>query len=393
MGCGKTTSIINLINASDQDTKFLYITPYLTEVERVIEGCPDKKFCQPKEMGTKKRGIKKLFERGSNIVSTHALFRCFDKEIIDLAYSGDYVLIMDEVADVVSPLDITQDDADNILEKYTEVVDGNTLRWMAPSYEGKFEGYKRLCDLGCICIYGDNTMLQLFPISTFSGFKEIYILTYLFDAQIQKYYFDYYGVEYDYLYVTRDGNKENSYQLTREPQSYDYSRYSQLISIFNNEKLNKIGEMNGSLSKGWYERNQNNRLMTTLKNNLSNFFKNYTKTGTNQNLWTTFKKYQSILKGKGYTKGFLSSNARATNEYKDRTAVAYCLNRYFNPVIKNFFIQKGVEVDEDAYALSEMLQFIFRSAIREGRSIQVYIPSKRMRALLEAWLVEINKGN
>ena len=35
-GAGKTSAAINMINNSDDDTKFLYITPYLNEVERII---------------------------------------------------------------------------------------------------------------------------------------------------------------------------------------------------------------------------------------------------------------------------------------------------------------------------------------------------------------------
>ena len=48
----------------------------------------------------------------------------------------------------------------------------------------------------------------------------------------------------------------------------------------------------------------------------------------------------------------------------------------------------NVELDEDAYALSEMLQLIWRSRIRKGESINVYIPSRRMRELFEDWLKE-----
>lgn len=46
-----------------------------------------------------------------------------------------------------------------------------------------------------------------------------------------------------------------------------------------------------------------------------------------------------------------------------------------------------MEIEEDEYALSEMVQLIFRSAIREGNPITVYIPSKKMRELLEDWIV------
>ena len=33
-----------------------------------------------------------------------------------------------------------------------------------------------------------------------------------------------------------------------------------------------------------------------------------------------------------------------------------------------------------------MVQFIFRSAIRQGEAINLYVPSKRMRTVLKNWL-------
>jgi hypothetical protein len=384
MGSGKTSAMINHINASDENTRFLYITPYLTEVARIISKCPQKAFMQPEVYGTKIQGIKYLFERGINIVSTHSLFRKFDEEIIDLAYNNNYVLVMDEVADVIEPLAISKFDLTTILNEYTEIVDGHLLRWTAREYRGEFEKYKRLCDLECMGIYNNRVILWLFPISTFKGFKEIYILTYLFQAQTQKYYFDFYNVDYNYLYL--NGNSAETYSLSDDKVEYDYSKYMSLIHIFDNAKLNQIGDLEGSLSSSWYARNKGNALMTTLKNNIGNFFKNYTKTKTQYNLWTTFKEYEPVLSGKGYTKGYLPSNMRATNDYNDRTAVAYCINKYFNPYIKNFFVVNDIDIDEDAFALSEMIQWLFRSAIREDKAIDAYIPSKRMRELLIQWL-------
>ena len=37
------------------------------------------------------------------------------------------------------------------------------------------------------------------------------------------------------------------------------------------------------------------------------------------------------------------------------------------------------------YALSELLQWIFRSAIREQKDLKLYLPSKRMHKLLHEW--------
>ena len=126
--------------------------------------------------------------------------------------------------------------------------------------------------------------------------------------------------------------------------------------------------------------------MKILKKNIYNFFHNVRNTKSTDYIWTTFKEYQTILKGKGYTKGYLPCNCRATNEYRDRTSVAYLINRYLNPFIKNFFTMNHISVDENGYALSEMLQFIWRSAIRDGKEIWVYIPSIRMRNLLKQWI-------
>jgi len=92
---------------------------------------------------------------------------------------------------------------------------------------------------------------------------------------------------------------------------------------------------------------------------------------------------------KGYKGDFVPLNKIATNEYRDRTKLAYLVNIYMNPYIKNFFSAYVEKVDEDAYALSILLQWIWRSAIRDGKEINLYLPSKRMRRLLNEWLANL----
>jgi len=92
------------------------------------------------------------------------------------------------------------------------------------------------------------------------------------------------------------------------------------------------------------------------------------------------------LSGAGYSKRFIACNTRATNEYKDCYNLAYCCNRFMSPDYISYFQKHGVIVDEDLYALSELLQWVWRSAIREGREINIYIPSQRMRNILVEWL-------
>ena len=392
MGAGKSQSIINHINNS-RDGKFLVITPYLDEVKRYKKFCPYKNFKTPMfESGkTKLDDIKRLISRGENIISTHALFQRFDNELVDMCRAANYTLIMDEVANVVDEYAISKQDFQVLVDNYTDInPETKQLVWKMEhsSYIGKFENEKRLCDLGSLVCYGDNLMVWLFPIETFNSFREIYILTYRFDLQLQKYYYDYYGLPYKYMSVV--GNSLDTYRLVEYSDSINYVKYDyrKLIHICDVDKLNMIGDRESDLSKSWYERNKKNVSMKVLKNNILNFFNNIRPGKSSDNIWTTFKDYYPYLKGKGYTKGFLPLNSRATNEYRDRTSVVYPVNRYLNPFVKNFFTSNGIKVDEDGYALSEMLQFIWRSAIRSGEEIWVYIPSVRMRNLLKQWIEE-----
>ena len=157
--------------------------------------------------------------------------------------------------------------------------------------------------------------------------------------------------------------------------------------------MNLIGDREYDLSKNWYIRNKDNIVMKQLKNNLENYFRNKRKSKTKENLWTTFVDFKSQLSSKGYGRAFISINMRASNKYRDRTSIAYPVNRYINTGVKNFFIKHDVQTDEDGFALSEMLQFIWRSAIRDGKEIWIYIPSVRMRSLLKQWINENSLEN
>lgn len=395
MGAGKSSAAINYINQSKDEEKFLIVTPYLREVERYKRECPNKKFKQPtfsQGKGSKIASIKTLINRGENIVSTHALFQKFDNELIDTCRAKNYTLIMDEVANVIEEYCITIKDFD-ILKKDFVTVDEETgmITWRSDQadYSGEFSEIKRLCDLGSLAYYSGAIMMWLFPINAFNAFRKVFILTYMFNSQLQKYYYDFHRLSYKFLGVTNlNGNYSFSPENSKNGTTYCYRN---LIHILDSEKMNMIGDRKTDLSATWFKRNSKNAAMKTLKNNLINFFRNIRNDNSKDNLWTTFKEYKSALQGNGYSRGFLEINARATNDYMTRTSVAYVANRYMNPIIKKFFEVHGIEVNEDGYALSEMLQFIWRSAIRCGNEIWVYIPSSRMRNLLADWIEENSK--
>lgn len=87
---------------------------------------------------------------------------------------------------------------------------------------------------------------------------------------------------------------------------------------------------------------------------------------------------------------FTEFNLKAENKYRDKTSLAYCVNIFLSPQKRNFFAKFGIEYDADMYALSIMVQWIWRSAIREGKDIDIYIPSRRMRELLQNWIASFS---
>ena len=170
--------------------------------------------------------------------------------------------------------------------------------------------------------------------------------------------------------------------------------FSKLINVCDIHKLNYIGKEN-SLSKNWF-REQNGlpgkeSVIGILRKNVYNYFKNIVKATSDEALWTTFIDFKDKVKPRSFANSFLECNSRATNDYRHKSKLAYCLNRFENPFITNYFAKNGIAVNQDALATSEMLQWIWRSQIRENKPIDIYIPSLRMRSLLQDWLAGENE--
>lgn len=391
MGSGKTSAAINYMN-EEHSKRFLYITPYLDEVARVVEACNTNRceedlFYEPDiSAGTKKRSLKSLIARGKNIATTHSMFTQFDDEIMELISSWNYELILDEVANVVQPYkDVSDYDKEILFRDFVVVGDKGSLIWTDDEYYGEFDEIKNLCKLGSLSVYGEKMlMLWLMPIKAFSCFNKVTILTFLFKGQLQKYYYDLYDINYTYGEAYQDESGEYKFKNVDEPTVKILDK--SLFDIYQGESLNLIGYQEKYLSKGWYTRMKKNNSLAPLKNHCCNYATKIIGATSSEIAWTTFKDFKAYCKGKGYTKGFIPSNMRASNNYRTRTVGMYLVNKYVNPILINYFKLYGVEIDQDAYALSEMLQWIWRLAIRDGKPIKLYIPSRRMRSLLQNWL-------
>jgi len=372
MGSGKTSTAIEMMN-NTEDRNYIFITPYLSEVERVKKSVTNRKFYEPKiyskdgETYTKFDSLHQLLSNNKNIVSTHALFKRANEETKELIHAGNYTLILDEVMDVVEQLEIKKNDLELLFKNELIYVEDGFIRWNEDKkdYDTRYNDIRDMALNNTLIFFRNTVLIWTFPVEVFKSFKEVYILTYLFDAQIQKYYYDLYNLKYDKYIATNENGKYIFKKDTENTDKNIKKDFKQKIHIYEGN-LNDIGDPDYSLSKSWYEKKSSYSLKK-VKNNLNNYFKNKVKTNSQEAMWTTFKEFQNKLKGQGYTKGFVPCTARATNDYRHKKNLAYMINRYVNPIIYGFFKEKGISINQEQYALAELVQWIWRSAIRVVR--------------------------
>lgn len=188
---------------------------------------------------------------------------------------------------------------------------------------------------------------------------------------------------------------DDNRQLIPHDKVLEYEKRRKVIDLINiyDGKFNNIGMKIGKsnpLSKSWYEdkRKKNLAIFEQLKKNTENYFRTVTETEAKYNMYTVFKPYAKYISGKGFSRGLVACNARGTNNYRERKSLAYLINFFMQPDIKQFIEHYHIEFDEDLFSLSALLQWIWRSQIRDGQPIDIYIPSERMRTLLKIWMDE-----
>jgi hypothetical protein len=393
MGSGKTTRAIERMKYYlKSGTKFIYVTPYLKETERIQEALgsekvftPDNNHCDVNQelMGneddfyidtffthlTKRGHFLKMVLEGKNIATTHSLFTSLD--VNDYKVFKDYILILDEVIDPIKIVNFGKQDILIMNESNLISVDNDSkVTFLKDDYTDKaFREVQEMCRNSDVHFLDGYFFVWVFPIEIFKSFKEIQILTYLFEASFISAYFKLYEIEYN---IERLDDSEKRKEIKK------------LLNIYFGS-ANDTGKHKSALSLSWYN-SRSNAQLKSLSKATSNIFTRVFKTKSNNNGYTTFKKYESKIKGGGYSKGFVVLNSRATNEYASIHSMAYLVNRFHTPQSVNFFKYRGVELNQELWALSEMIQWIWRGSIRNNEPMNLYIPSKRMRELLLDWL-------
>jgi len=402
MGSGKTQGIIKWMKDNPQN-KYLYVSPLLSEVdERIPEACESLGFVSPNsERGRKKDHLLELLQEGHNVSFTHSLFTDLTREHLEWIDINNYTLIIDEEIDFIEPYKGKDYQKADILtlERSGHVwINEDSLgrvewKWDEDKFEGgNYSKLKRMCDLEMLhCAKRSREMMVLhLPISLIAVTERTIVLTYLFKGSVMNRFMEMKGLEVkDFTEIPLMHTEAEIKQTAAErievfaprtvrklPQSHTltYSWYSQKAT---KDDLKRVGRAitNACVAS----KRPKEEVMYTLPADVG---RDIPKTGGSRSPKITIGGYHR-------DDCFLYCGTKATNNYSHKTVLVHAYNRYPQQVVNAYLADYWLPVDTDNFALSELIQWIWRSNIRvSGAKEKVYVCflSRRMEKLFTDWL-------
>ena len=93
-----------------------------------------------------------------------------------------------------------------------------------------------------------------------------------------------------------------------------------------------------------------------------------------------FAKLNRMIKGTNW----VPNTTRGTNNYSHFSHAIYLYEQNANPVLLQC-LDANTKPFGDAYALTEMVQWLWRTRSLRGEAVDVYMPAKKMRMIVERW--------
>lgn len=384
-GTGKTTS---LLKSFEHDKKYIVIVPYLSEVTRVI-GEADCDFYEPVVEGettTKISSLIQLAIEGKNIATTHKMFESL-VSVCRKGYLKEYHLVIDEVPDPVkvayqlskASLNEIYLGGGYIQVDYTGLV-STSEKWQIKQFEFNDTLSPKLMNqaaTGCLYLSENQYFLLCMPSELLTSCQTTTILTYKSEGSILCKYLDKEGIPYvvDSSVIAEEEFRSKARELisinslTTALTSFKWSHSKQaLFSKTDCDKV-KVGLKNLRSTK-LVGVDQKDILFTCRKS-----------------LWFDEYKGPKIKNGSRINNAnWVSNTTRGTNLYSHCSHAIYLYDQNVNPVVARWLGIKDLSSFNDNYALTELIQWLYRSRVRKGEPIDVYFASDRMKSILMNWL-------
>lgn len=396
MSAGKSRGLIQWMLDNPQNN-YLYVSPMLSEVEeRIPEKCESLDFISPNtdEHKTKGRHLLDLLKAGENISFTHSLFTDLTKEHLYWIKLHNYTLIIDEEVAFIETYrkysvgDIVSLEKAGFIFIDTEDLGRMVWKWDSMEEDTKYSALKRMCDLGMVyCSKRDRKMMVIhLPIALITSAERVIVSTYLFDGSIMDCFVKMKGIK---TVPFKDVQVERSTEQVKE-------LARKRITFINDTRTSKKVRK-WSLAYKWWEVRATEQqikdvdraivsLCRASKDKAENIMWTVPKGSTMGGDWP--KKRTIRTGGYSYKTCYVACSCRATNDLDHKTTLIHAYNRYPPQTIRAYLEDYGFPIDIDQYALSEMIQWIWRSAIRKEKdgNIQIAILSDRMLELFKEWL-------
>ncbi len=418
MGRGKSTWAIERINANDNN-RYIVVLPGLTEIERYLEGMiykEDVVALHEDAAKSKQQRFQEALEDARVILITHCLFEDYLKpNVFRLVSQGDWHLILDETISTFEPIKglsktIVDGWVVNGIVTIQKVNEG--LSRIDPEY-GKVKAYLLLKSFHVSNIEKvllkqsltkellmlEDTGEQGFFIFNLNkrrleAFRSVTILTYMFRDSDMYCWFNMNGIEFDHKELTEEG------ELKKHEGKYTGKQFASLVEVLEPgcSYGRRPNHLSATCSRGLKSKNRSKQeFKKGIQRDLARHFRNRRRGVVKPEdfMFTCLSECKGLWanRGKNLPATFIGENTwvqygeRGVNGYGHIHNLAYLYNVYQNPaIVRTVNSYDGLNYNEDAYALSVLIQWIWRSAVRNGEKIRVYIPSKRMRGLLVNWL-------
>jgi len=406
MGSGKSQSVITYIN-EHPEKRYIYVTPYLDEAERIRTACDRVDVYEPPRSGrgshAKTLYTEGLVHKGLSVASTHQAFIRYPPTLTALIREKHYTLIIDENLSPLQPAHTTEAYVRTAVDAgYINEIQPDVFRIADREKRGNLsKGLFDIMQTHDLLLAGKDGAKRVFywllPPDLLTSFDDVFILTYMFEGQGLAHMLEMYGLTYTKLGITYDVNRD---QYRFDPDGTYVPAYTKniksMIQLVDNDKLNAIGDEYYALSKQWFSKPESD--IKKLRNNLENYFRHLCVVPPNQRLWTTFENDEAgegphkMLAAKGYSSSFIACNTRATNTKSKTNVLAYAANLFPNVAQEMLYQSHGIQTNGDLYALSTLVQWVWRGAIRNGQRISLYLPSRRMRELFQNWMEDLEQG-
>jgi hypothetical protein len=397
-GLGKTNALLSILEARP-DLLVLVVVQTLSEVDRIISSVPKGRIYAPEGPGslhrTKGEQLEPLVHAGRSIVITHNLYERAGILANQGAFSS-YQVIIDEVPNAVSVSDLVLDPVSfkefYIDPGYFSLREGGLV---VMTYKGDDEEarLKQALDerlisnirSGRLYYDGKKHFIQTIPTSLFTHADSVTVLTFLSEGSLFLKFLEKHQIDYRVLRSSKCNQEfqqraRENLKIHRMPSldkmSFGYSKQTsykakskEVRSIRNALKNLKQRDLAGVDLK--------NLIITCAKQNW------FHRSGSSYNEAkpSLFSIDSRMFKGANW----LPNTTRGTNDYLHCTHAIYLYEQNANPILLNWLNANDAQFKSD-YSLTEMVQWIWRTRLRRGEPVHVYMPSKRMRGLLQAWL-------